>query len=319
MPGIAWIASMSLEGVTNQGLRALHKAATAIARSSPGVIEDPQEGTFRHPSSVRRYNKPPRSERIDVLSLSWWAVSEPLQSMSGVKEFVMALAARLPEALPGRWGLYEPPDHSLTEEGPTGFAQFLDAHRDEPIMTRGRPPFVNSDYRLVRRCTWKARMFRFEVVHVRIDIDAQLLDQPGWGRQVPEVFTALSAVVQPFYAEARVRKDVDRQRIDFDSRSPVHPIPDNRWAGLPHAPPIAAVLGKPYKSLWPTFGTEIDGLSVAGQPEWSRDQQLPWDAPRNLLQPADPEWRATVGGGFLLPDPPRAVARTWPFDPPPSD
>jgi hypothetical protein len=316
LPGIAWHLDLSLEGVTPAGLRTLIKAATAIAKSAHGVIDDPQEGTFRLPSGVRRYSKPPHSQRIDVLCLGWWAHDGPLLTEDGLRDLVNALATNLPDALPGRWGLYEPPNHSLAEEGPDGFARFLEEHRSDLVVTRGSPPFLDADFRLDRQFGWHHRLFRYEVPHVLIELDAQLLEQPGWGRHLSGVFAALSQIIEPFYGEARVRKGVDRRMGHIDPESPVHPIRYNWWRGLPRLPPLAAVLGPPYRDLWAAFGSQTVGaLSLESDPVWDREQTIPWTVPNGVLQPVDAHWEP-IGGGFILQDP-HDIAPVWPFESPP--
>jgi hypothetical protein len=69
VPGVAWLVEMALQGGGSSGLRALNSSALAIGRAGHGVIEDPQEGSFRRPSGVRRYAKAPHVGRFDVLTL----------------------------------------------------------------------------------------------------------------------------------------------------------------------------------------------------------------------------------------------------------
>ena len=107
VPGVAWMVRLALEGVTTTGQRVLSKAATAIARAGHGVVEDPQQGVFRTPSGVRRYEKPAVSENVTVITMSWWAPGGPLLTRDGVAGLYEGLERLLPEAVPRRWGLGE--------------------------------------------------------------------------------------------------------------------------------------------------------------------------------------------------------------------
>jgi hypothetical protein len=222
------------------------------------------------------------------------------------------------EAVPARWGLCEPPDHALAEEGVGGLLEFLDAHRDETvIVTAGRRPFVSADFALRRDWGWHPQFNRFEVTHVLIEVDARLLDQKGWPRQLAVAFEALSRAIRPFYGEARVREKVDPS-VGSDPETQPRPIQYNWWCGLPVSPPMAAVLGPPYRALWPEFGsTTTHGLAFDGPELWGRRETLVWRPPRGLTQRYDGRWTPfrTLGGvqGYSLdyPDPDPDI---WPFE-----
>jgi hypothetical protein len=316
VPGIAWVVELGLEGGTSAAEKTLTTIALAVARSGHGVIEDPQEGTVRVPSGVRRYLKSPKEDRIDVLVLAWWTPGGPLLHRSGIEALISTIEARLPEAMPSRWGLHEPPNHSFSEEGTSGLAGFLDENRNNLLVTIPRRPTVGLDFCPMSEWGENLRQGRFEVPYLNIVLEAQLLDQPGWGRHLSTAFTAFSRVIMPFYGEARILRGVSLSRGHIDPSSPQHPVYRNWWSGIPVSAPMAAVLGPPYLELWPDFAhTAQNGLAFRGSDTWTRDQSgIEWVVPEGLTQEFDVHWAPLHGehGGFSL-EYYRERSTMWPF------
>lgn len=293
VPGIAWVVDLGLEGVTPAGEKSLGRIALAIARAGHGVIENPQEGTVRSPSGVKRYVKPPKEDRIDVLVLAWWAPGGPLLARSGIAELIATMQRHLPEAIPTRWGSFEPPNHSLAEEGTDGLIDFLDTNRDDLVVAAPRRPCVGLDFCMLSRWGEHIGWDRFEVPYLKIELEAQLLDQPGWGYQLSVAFGAISRVIRPFYGEARILQNVSLSTGHMEPDSPQHPIYRNWWSGIPHAPPLAAVIGPPYAESWPGFASpDPHGLAFRSSDPWTQNQpQLDWSVPEALTQEFDTYWQ----------------------------
>jgi hypothetical protein len=110
LPGIEWLTNLNLEGKASaEALRLAHSVATDIARSGHGAVLDQQDGSIRLPSGVKRLMLPRNSETFEVVSMSWWFLDSPLESREGRERFINLLERMLPEALPKRYGVYEPP------------------------------------------------------------------------------------------------------------------------------------------------------------------------------------------------------------------
>jgi hypothetical protein len=310
VPGVAWMVDLSLEGVTAAGERLLNKAATAIARAGHGVVEDPQVGSYRTPRGVRRYEKPKAAEKFTVVSMGWWAPGGPLLTAEGVAALFQSLEHLLPEAVPLRWGMGEPPDHSLAEEGVDALVHFIDEFRDDLFVFKLRRPCL--DEMLVIHSEWGlrgGRFNRFETTHFSIEVDASVLEQPGWGRQLSRTFEAVNAVIQPFYAEAR---QLEKTTDGFGSQR--HPIRLSSWKGLPVSAPLAAALGEPYVEFWPDFpGHRSAGVVIASDESWGQGQIVDgWEPPPGLAQEFDSHWAPTSYGGHVTADP-TAWPAIWPF------
>jgi hypothetical protein len=317
LPGVAWMVGLAMEGVTPTGQRVLSKAATAIARARHGVVEDPQQGVFRTPSGVRRYDKQAASENVTIISMGWWAPGGPLLTRDGIADLYARLERLLPEAVPRRWGLGEPPNHSIAEEGTDALVTFVDNVRDDFIVFKAARPCL--DEQLYVQSQWGmhgGHFNRFETTHIRIDIEASVLAQPGWGRQLALTFASVTEAIRPFYAEARLMEMIMAGRSGYDARSQLHPVPPLSWKGLPVSPPLAAALGPPYLEFWPDFpGKRVRDFVIASEEQWAVTQVVyPWDAPPGLSQEFDSHW-ASVHGGQITRHP-SAWPDVWPFTSP---
>jgi hypothetical protein len=333
VPGIAWLVEIGMEGHSTRGDGELMKLARQLARAGHGVIDDGE--SVKTPTGVRRYHEPARSALVDELTLGWWAQGGPLVSKEGLNSLLAALVRVLPEAVPQRWGLFEPPDHSLAEEGTVGLVEFIDSNRVQVTDFPGlRPPGRYLTLYTNPRCGTDPRDSSFDVTHLKVDLDAQLLDQPGWGRQLAFAFEELSKAIEPFYGEARILRGVSSLgphafsyggpgRHDMLA-APVYPMQTNSWWGLPVSPPFAAVLGRPYSAYWPDFGSHRDGdLLLAHTEPWPPDPaSLPWAVPNGLQQEFDCHWargesppHAPAGSDRYTFSCPTVRPDIWPFQP----
>jgi hypothetical protein len=310
LPGVAWMVILALEGMSPTGQRVLSKAATTIARAGHGVVEDPQQCVFRTPSGVRRYDKPVAGKKVTVVSLGWWAPGGPLLTVQGIAALYNCLQRLLPEGVPRRWGLGEPPDHSLSEERVEGLVSFIDEFRDDFLVFKVVHPCLEEHLQVHSQWGMRGGRFnRFETTHLRIDVEASVLNQPGWGRQLSRTFESVTEVIRPFYAEARVLEMAAWGRLGYDlGNSQLHPIQQSFWRGIPVSAPLAAALGDPYKAIWPDFpGPSVGNFLVASNEVWARGLTVhPWYPPPGLAQEFDGHW-APAGPGQVT-----RYATSWP-------
>ncbi|MCP5067120.1 MAG: hypothetical protein GY946_11195, partial [bacterium] len=116
------------------------KTARAVASAVSGIVEDPQEDTLAFPRGVKRFIKPRREERFSILELSWWYAASPFRSVEGTRRLLSILKRHVPEAVPRRYGLYEPPQNKTEETGIDHLAEFMCAKlEDSPVYYCTRP------------------------------------------------------------------------------------------------------------------------------------------------------------------------------------
>ncbi len=98
------------------------KQARALAERFQGAVYDPQEDAVLWPRrSAKRWAAPAGEERIRVVDLDWYLPGRPDRELAG--RLLALLRATCPEALPRRYGDYEPLQHRL-EDGELGFVDF---------------------------------------------------------------------------------------------------------------------------------------------------------------------------------------------------
>ena len=325
--GISWLVELGFEGGGVAAERVVTKAAKELARQAQGAVVWDEDQTAWSPGGKRRVPKERSLTGYDLLTLSWWAAGGPLLTEVGLLEFLQVLQRWLPEAVPNRWDLVEPPSHFLRSEGIQGLAAFLHANRDEVLVLWSNPPFLGLELDI--SVNWGAdERVGFRATWVEMAVQGDLLNDVGWAKQLARSFEELSVVIAPFYAEARVREGGRWSRHDGAGAGSLHPIRRMYWAGFPHVQPFARVVGLPYRERWATPpGRQRGPFIVMSGDDWvvPHPARLP-APPEEFLQRFDSRYRyyhhgvVTHGtafyekgkGGFTVESPSQPAA-FWPF------
>ena len=315
LPGISYLTELNLSPIDSPeaARKFLTRSCTALAKAAHGVIFDPQVDQLTLPSGIRRFAKPIASEDASVVSMSWWLVEGPI-ARGEFAPLLEVLGRHLPEALPRRYGSFEPPQHIYSETGREHFLRFLSDHlRGKIVVWYPSAPVVHVHLGLPDNIGPSRRGFR--AAYFTIDVDTDALSQAGWQAAMKRLWRSASQVLQPFYGDVRTRSGYRRNRGRYMSARTTqrHPVISWWWCGLPPGPAQAVVLGKPYDALWPAFSKIAavhSGLAFAETEDWrSADDVFAISG----VPPADV--RLVDWGGSEDPVP-RAYPVTWPFDPP---
>jgi hypothetical protein len=322
--GIAWHVEAAIEGddqAIHTGTARVLRALRAIAREGHGVIADEDE--VWRPGSSRRSRWTPPDEPTagdESLLMIWWTVDPYMVSAEGLADLVTTLSRVLPEAIPVRWGDTEPLRHSLDKEGLDGLVRYLELSFSQPadifvsVGTKTKLPISKFYVERSSFLLWGRSPNRPWTVE--IEAEGSILRQPGWARQLSSAFRAVSTVVRPFYAEARV---VDRRRnSEGFPVAPVPPVNALRWCGFPRRAPMAMVVGPPYTTSWEDHGgARLGDLTIYSSEHWPEppDGGVPV-APEGMLQEFDPHpvYTNSTVGRSVRPDPtPTRQPEIWPF------
>lgn len=188
-----------------------------------------EDQTAWSPGGKRRAPRERRKAGFDLLTLSWWAAGGPLLREEGLLEFLQVLQRWLPEAVPTRWDLVEPPSPFLRDEGILVLAAFLHANREEVVILWSDPPFLGLDLDI--SVNWGAEdQVGFRATWVELAVHGDLLKDDGWAKQLARSFEELSLVIVPFYAEARLRPGGRWTRQGGAGASSLHPVRRMYWA-----------------------------------------------------------------------------------------
>lgn len=307
LPGIRYLVSLTLEplGAPTAAFQVLGKITRAIAKSGHGVTLDPQEDTVTLASGVKRYVPQKRPDRFSLLNLSWWFNESPLQTGARLDKFVHLLEKALPEALPKRYGLYEPPQHVYSETGREHFLAFLAEHISQIVVWYPNRPVMGVDVSCYDGPAPEHLGFR--VNHVEIAVETACLSQPGWQQALSGFWRKASDLIQPFYGEVRTLSGFSRMGATYgtDMETEVEPVRAGFWRGIPRILGHAAVIGPLYRELWPDF---IDGAEVSGKlafrqtPDWNIKSGLSegLSTPTGIAQRHTPKWVQESTGGWTI-------------------
>jgi hypothetical protein len=275
LPGIEWLTNLNLEGkASGEAFRLEQSAGDGIARHSHGAVLDQQDGSIRLPSGVKRFLSPKTKEAFDVLSMSWWLLGNPIETREGREGFVELLERLLPECLPKRCGLYEPPQHVYDQTGKQHCLAFWQENAYDMIVWYPHRPVVSVHFALPNPVG--AHKLGFRANHAGIEIEKNALQQPGWATALKRFWRDASIFLRPIYGDVRVLHGYEWMGATV-SGGQQHPVKSWWWAGIPETLGTEVVLGEMYQKLWPEFmvsSTMADRLAFAAQEDWATDKDL---------------------------------------------
>lgn len=322
---IGWLVGITLEGRrAGEAARELRLLCDRVAADGKGVVED-ASGLRGRDGTELPLKRRPKPEQIDLLRLSWiWTNDAPPQTADGLSRLLAHMEALVPEALPRRWGLTEPPQNRLDQQGLDGFIAFVEANREEVVVWSPTLPVrtvMFNDHRM-----WKFDA-GFAANRLTVDFDVPALHKRGNGRRLARAFEVMADTIQPFYAEARVLRGFRVIRpYDVQSepdRTDVDPLTSNLWRGVPRKPPRAVAVGGPYLDKWPALEhiarRSEDLRMVCPETLTAADPVVP-PPPDDIAQRFDPYWRwfeHRYPNGQSFPavtgEHPEEVPTYWPF------
>jgi len=271
LPGITFLTELNLSPITAAGSakRLMARVAAALAKSAHGVVVDPQTDTVTTAKGVSRVKTLGSSDAASVIALSWWFLSGPLIDFD-VAPLLATLGSSLPEALPRRYGTYEPPQYKYAEIGREHFVSFF-REQGGSIVWYPHPPIAAVSVSIPLHVGGPKRCFRCGTMTV--EIDAEAMAQPGWDLAIQRAWRRISCDLQPFYGDVRTLHGFQRKRGRYwsGSQTEQHPVRAWFWSGIPSGPVHAAVLGGPYRSLWPAFcngGEPVGELCFISTSDW---------------------------------------------------
>jgi hypothetical protein len=279
LPGISWLTSVNIEPITvpNATKIKIKIVLKAIAKEFGGVVEDPQADTVSLPSGIKRYRPTVQDidSRVATLNLNYWFTESPLRTKQGREQLLDYITRHLPEALPRRYGLYEPPSEKWEIGGKAAFLDFLDGQTpDSMIVIYTSRPCV--DFHItpatvgwVRRGS--AQIFRCGCLKFAFEFGA--LEDDGWRTAIERAWLDIAKITKPFATNVEVVDDWilrGRGRLWADSRTGSS-VCSPAWFGVPRTLGLAFGLAEQYAAYWPqlkTHAVSADGLRYVDTCDW---------------------------------------------------
>lgn len=285
LPGIKYLTEISLEPISAplSAKSLLQKVSRSIAKDTIGVIQNQQDDSLITPSGVKRFIPTPRmsKERISVLEMSWWFGDNPLAKEEILYKLVDYFEKVLPEALPRRYGEYEPPQYKYQENGKEHAKKFLSDHVYNSAVWYTTKPVIYVNYGFLQKCGFimLGNEKRFRSNHLSIEIDSSVLKQPGWEEHLHKVFKDISFILNPFYGEVRILHDrIYRHGVSaFDYQTESNPTISWWWMGIPYNLGEMIVVGEPYLNYWPKVkekGLIVNSLYFVSTDDWSKGKNV---------------------------------------------
>ena len=321
VPGLAWFTDLNLHpfDAAPSAVTEFSRLARKLAKPVRGAIYDPQTDTAHYPGP-KRFAAPAREEPADSITLSWWFDRQTLPKTESVRQLLDVFEALLPEALPRRYGTFEPAQFRYDTGGRPALERFLE-ETEGYFIWQPHPPVI--DVNLLVSSDWGSIRDGFQCNHLSVAVDRAVLAQPGWERQLRKFWHAVSLVLQPFFGDVRTLGGYRRAGGRFHedpSTTEHHPVRNWFWAGLPPTIEHAAVVGEPYVGLWPGLAdtAEMDGnLAFLSASSWqAEDNAAPFapEIPPNLIDPQPFPRLLTPGCWTMRLD--RPYPKIWPFEAP---
>ncbi len=316
LPGIEYLTELNLEGdATNAAKKLLFSTARRIAKQTHGVVADPQTDGISTPAGVKRFVAPKAEKHFSILNLSWWFLTDVMHPKAGRMSFLGLLEKWVPEALPKRYGEYEPPQHLFANTGKAHLEQFMAKHFDSVMVWYPNRPVTGVHVSCPKPLGPGEQGFRTNLVEVKVESEA--LAQPGWAENLRNFWRQMTFLLQPIYGEVRTEGGYTRRgaavMVDAAGIQTSYPWTTRSWfwRGVPRKLGHAVVLGREYQRLWPQFarGAAMEnGFAFASTPNWSGHVDL---ADIIGQAPAGIELLSGEGCG-----PKQKYPSVWPFAPP---
>lgn len=282
LSGVQHMTELNLEpiGAPRTAHALLRRIAKALAKSAHGVVVDVQSNTIVTPTGVQRFMASSSSDVLDVLELSWFSADNSVRSQVWLREFVLCLERYLPEALPVRYGRFEPPPYRYRETGSEHLIAFLAERYLAPshigyAVWYPKRPVLHLHLTLSAgpsRLGWRSH-------RITIDVEASVLEQPGWSTALNRLWRRLAHLFRVFYADVRTLRNHGRHGMNAYEMmaSDRHPVCGWFWAGMPRQGGHAVALGAPYLTLWPDLqkiGEQEGDIVFLSDKDWTRSHDV---------------------------------------------
>lgn len=230
--GIKYLTHIDIEPFPSDStyIKKVHGYVKRLAREYIGILEDPQSGLVYTPSGVKKASLPPIAKNEHTISMSWYMDSKyPLKDK--LSEFVDLLIKYMPNALPRRYGRFEPPKYKLDEMGIEHFKDFL-INEDSVVWYPNKPvmhvfkseAYGKGEHRLGYRCN-----------RIELEISKNSYELENWNYTAKRLFKKAAMLLKPFYAEI-ISSEMSR-------------ICSWWWKGLPEKMGDTIIIGEPYSLM----------------------------------------------------------------------
>jgi hypothetical protein len=267
--------SVTVEGGCESEIPYAVRFAKLFAKTLDGAVVDQQTGEIWSRSQSRTIQRPSRQERVAAVDLTWFSLRKHLP-VEASSLMVSAAERYLPEALPRRFGQYEPLQGKYVDVGEEGFKRAWRAATSS-LFFSGSLPCIGGNLNAGPNERFLDNYWSMSMTFL-----AEALKEHGWRDAVRRLFTTLADELHAFYSSAQVsRNNIWSGRslwMDGETELPIRTLRFRQgWLGLPPTPTWWSWFGAPYSfvvSLLPrdgltatTVGTLFETATEPGPPD----------------------------------------------------
>ncbi|HVU27874.1 MAG TPA: hypothetical protein VHG71_09085 [Verrucomicrobiae bacterium] len=304
LPGITYLTEANLEGAASATDRAkVIRVAKKFARATRGVLVNPQEDTIETARGLKRVDLANVPKEESTLKLSWWFEDADSFEKTGYARLVEAFESFMPEALPRRYGCWEPPQFKFAETGREHFLSFFRENLRKSIVWYANHPFSYVFVSVPPKVggTWQG----YRCCELQLQLQSRVLSATGWPLALKRLWLAVAQIVSPFFAEIRDGGEFGQSWW---------------WNGIPRTLNLATMIGAPYDKLWPDFVAASKSASPNLFFIETIEERKPLSIipPEEIAQPKTPdEPRTFTAAEFrAYKSPARKYPPIWPFSEP---
>jgi hypothetical protein len=194
--------------------------------------------------------KPAPAALIDVVRYAWYLRRADMAT-SIARDVLDELAARVPEALPRRFGGYEPLQFKLDVAGAEGFAEQWESESTGPFWRGSRPCLGGSTFGLARELGRPP--IPYPVGDITLSFDGRAIEDERWRQDLVELFLATVETTRAFCAVTQVDHNIGYSGGNLwhgpEAETQWGSVVRSEWQGLPAAQPWLLWVGPMYKGL----------------------------------------------------------------------
>lgn len=281
MVGITVMYAVMVEGDGRPQVALAKRFARAMAERTAGGVHDRQLDQLIWPRGAVRRFTPPKAERIDSLELQWFIRREdmPPDLPARVLEMVRSW---LPEAMPRRFGDYEPLPHQFEETRASGFVR--EWRGSEELFWSATSPCLGGAMSALGEAVTIPKgkqMPAHPAGQFCLTLDLRALDDARWRHELVDVFPRFAVVSGAFFAQGAVERSWGYSGGSLWADGTTKTLPsritrERAWRALLPHPVWLAWYGELYRPLIEPF-TDDRWAEVAGG-LFRRDGEHPNDA-----------------------------------------
>ncbi|MFN3602026.1 MAG: hypothetical protein ACK4UY_11630 [Dietzia sp.] len=242
--GPKYLYSVLVEGSAASEIPHAVRFARRLARATDGAVVDLQTDDVWTRSHSREIHRPARRERVATVDVAWYCLREELVP-DAASTFIGAAQGILPEALPRRFGEYEPLQGKLAQTGADGF---INAWRDATSLLFTSGSGICTDGAL---SAGPGDQHPNEFWSMSLTFLADPIRELAWREALRALFVRIADDLPAFYASAELTTGhiwSGRSLCgDAETEWRTNPVSYREgWTGLPPRPAWWTWLGEPF-------------------------------------------------------------------------